>query len=126
MVVWYIVAGALGGVIAGLGMGGGTLLIPALVIFLSVPQHLAQAVNIISFVPMSIVSVIILSKQKLIKWKNVWYILIPAVFSAVGGAILAINVHSPVLKTLFGVFLLVLGLVFLCVVLKKEDKKGEK
>ena len=122
MVVWYCVVGLIGGLIGGLGMGGGTLTIPALVIFLGVTQHTAQIINIVSFIPMSVVSVIILSRQKLIKWKNVWYIMIPAVISAVGGAILAVNCKSELLKTFFGVFLLVLGVVFLYFSVKKGSK----
>ena len=124
MVVWYIVAGLFGGVIGGLGMGGGTLLIPALVIFLSVGQHTAQSINVISFVPMSVVSVIILSKQGLIKWTNVLYVLAPAVFSAVGGAFLAANCKVELLKILFGAFLLVLGLILLYSTLKNAQKDG--
>lgn len=123
MVIWYIVAGLIGGFIGGLGMGGGTLLIPALVIFLSVSQHVAQCVNIVSFVIMSIISVIILSKQGLIKWKNVWFILIPACISAVGSSFLALNIEAPLLKSLFGAFLLVLGEIFLYSTLKKSTKK---
>lgn len=123
MVVWYCLAGLIGGFIGGLGMGGGTLLIPALVIFLSISQHVAQCVNIVSFVPMSIISVIILTKQGLIKWKNVWYILIPACISAVGSSFLALNIEAPLLKTFFGVFLLVLGEIFLFSTIKKFDKK---
>ena len=123
MVIWYCLAGLIGGFIGGLGMGGGTLLIPTLVIFLSVSQHVAQCVNIVSFVPMSIVSVIILTKQGLIKWKNVWFILIPACVSAVGSAFLALNIEAPLLKSLFGAFLLILGEIFLYTTLKKSSKK---
>ena len=126
MVIWYILAGLLGGVVGGLGMGGGTLLIPILVIFLSVGQHVAQSINVISFVPMSIVSVIILSKQGLIKWNNVLYVLIPAVFSAVGGVFLAVNCKVELLKLLFGAFLLVLGLILLYTTLKKEQNDGSE
>lgn len=126
MVVWYIVAGLFGGVIGGLGMGGGTLLIPALVIFLSVGQHTAQSINVISFVPMSVVSVIILSKQGLIKWTNVLYVLAPAVFSAVGGAFLAVNCKVELLKILFGAFLLILGLILLYSTLKNAQKDGSQ
>jgi uncharacterized membrane protein YfcA len=44
----YLLVGALGGVLGGMGMGGGTLLIPALTIFCEVEQHVAQAINLIS------------------------------------------------------------------------------
>ena len=39
MIFWEIVAGIIGGIVAGMGMGGGTLTIPILTIFLKV-KHL--------------------------------------------------------------------------------------
>ena len=46
-----ILAGIVGGIIGGMGMGGGTLLIPILTIFLDVPQKNAQAINLVAFIP---------------------------------------------------------------------------
>ena len=34
MIFWEIIAGVIGGIVAGMGMGGGTLTIPILTIFL--------------------------------------------------------------------------------------------
>lgn len=42
------------GLLGGMGMGGGTILIPALTIFLGVEQHAAQAANLIAFLPMAL------------------------------------------------------------------------
>ena len=39
--VWYAVAGILGGILGGMGMGGGTVLIPLLTLFYGVGQHTA-------------------------------------------------------------------------------------
>ena len=49
--VWYVLAGIVSGVIAGMGMGGGTLLIPILTIFFALSQTLAQGINLFSFLP---------------------------------------------------------------------------
>ena len=54
MIILEILAGAIGGIIGGMGMGGGTLLIPLLTIFLGISQKLAQAYNLISFLIMAI------------------------------------------------------------------------
>ena len=64
--LWYGFAGLVGGLIGGMGMGGGTLLIPLLSIFYSVGQHTAQAVNLVSFIPMAVVTLIIHIKNKLV------------------------------------------------------------
>ncbi|MGB9679340.1 MAG: sulfite exporter TauE/SafE family protein, partial [Thermoanaerobacteraceae bacterium] len=41
--------GILSGIIGGMGLGGGTILIPALTIFAGIEQHLAQSINLLSF-----------------------------------------------------------------------------
>ena len=46
MIFWYILAGVCGGIIGGMGMGGGTLLIPILTLFLGIDQRSAQAEKI--------------------------------------------------------------------------------
>ena len=66
--IFYIVAGAVSGIIAGMGMGGGTVLIPLLTMLTSLSQHKAQGVNLISFIPMAIVVLIIHVKNKLINF----------------------------------------------------------
>ena len=46
----FVIAAA-AGVISGMGMGGGTLLIPALTLLMGIPQRQAQGVNMLSFLP---------------------------------------------------------------------------
>lgn len=55
MTILLIVFGFLGGILGGMGMGGGTLLIP-LLSFLDIPQRTIQAINLIGFLPMSAVA----------------------------------------------------------------------
>ena len=69
--ILLIIIGLLGGVIGGMGMGGGTLLIPLLTIFAGMEQHAAQALNLIAFVPMSVVALGIHIKNKLVDFKTV-------------------------------------------------------
>ena len=59
MVALYIVIGALAGVISGMGIGGGVILIPALVFFTSISQHGAQAVNLLYFLPTAVAALIV-------------------------------------------------------------------
>ena len=67
--MWEIITGLISGTISGTGMGGGTILILVLSIFLGVEQHVAQATNLIFFVPTSISAIIVSIKEKLIDWK---------------------------------------------------------
>lgn len=111
--LWYVIAGIAGGVIGGMGMGGGTLLIPILTLLLSVGQLEAQAINLIVFVPMAIVTLIIHIKNKLVDFKKLIFSLPLAIVLAVIGALLVKKIDESILKTTFGVFMLIVGVVFL-------------
>lgn len=108
---YYAVAGVLAGVCGGMGMGGGTLLIPLLTLFGNVPQHVAQAVNLISFIPMAVVALIFHIKNKLVDFKNVLYVILPGVAFAAAFSYIAKNVDGAVLKRVFGGFLILLAFV---------------
>jgi uncharacterized membrane protein YfcA len=55
-VVGAIAIGALAGVVAGLlGVGGGTLFVPALVLFLGLSQIEAEATSLLAIVPVALV-----------------------------------------------------------------------
>ncbi len=120
--IWYAIAGVVGGLIGGMGMGGGTLLIPLLTIFCGLGQHAAQAVNLISFIPMSIVALVIHFKNKLIELKNVLWIILSGVVTCIASCFLANIIEGDLLKRLFGAFLLVLA-VYQFVKNMKENKK---
>lgn len=109
--IWYGLVGVLGGVLGGMGMGGGTVLIPLFTIFFNVEQHVAQAVNLVSFVPTGIVALIFHIKNKLIVKKGIFYIIIPATIFAVLGSLLSVNIKGQLLQRFFGGFLLILSII---------------
>ncbi len=122
---WYVVSGVICGVLGGMGMGGGTLLIPTLTIFFNVNQHLAQGINLVSFIPMAIVALIIHLKNKLINFKGILFIIIPALAFAYLGTILGKSFESNLLQKCFGGFLLALSVVQIIQIkfIKKDQKK---
>lgn len=126
MVIWYILSGIAGGILGGMGMGGGTLLIPLLTIFLQVGQKEAQAYNLISFLPMATVALILHKKQGLLRFESIGYIIIPAIITAIFASFLAINTNSDFLKKGFGIFLILLGILFFISNIKGKDSQGEK
>ena len=105
--------GIIGGILGGLGMGGGTLLIPVLTLFFGINQFEAQAVNLVSFIPMSIVALVIHAKNKLVKTDKIAYIILPAIISSVIFGNIASAVDTSALKCAFGIFLAVLGVFML-------------
>lgn len=114
-----IIAGIVGGVIGGMGMGGGTLLIPILTIFLDVEQKNAQAINLIAFIPMAIIVTLINIKRKGIDYKSVVIVAIPALVTSALSAIFVKKLSSKVLSVGFAIFLIALGAVMMIDTLRK-------
>lgn len=60
-----IIIGLVSGIVSGTGMGGGTILIFLLTNICGLEQHIAQATNLIFFIPTSIAAIIVnIKKQK--------------------------------------------------------------
>ncbi|MBP3431314.1 MAG: sulfite exporter TauE/SafE family protein [Clostridia bacterium] len=116
---FQIIAGFLSGIFGGLGMGGGTLLIPILTIFLSFDQKLSQGINLLSFLVMAIFSLYIHYRNGFIVTKNLFWIIFFGVISSVLGAVLMSFLPSRILKMIFGVFLCCLAIVEFIKVFKK-------
>ncbi len=99
--MWEIVTGLISGTVSGTGMGGGTILILVLSIFLVVEQHVAQATNLVFFVPTSISAIIVSIKSKLIEWKIGITLAISGVVGAIIGANISSKMNVKVLKMLW-------------------------
>ena len=108
--LWFSLIGILSGVFAGMGMGGGTFLIPLLTILMGVSQQVAQGVNLVVFIPLAIMVLIIYHKKKLLNIKNIWWLLVPAVIVSGAGSLLAIKIQGKILQIIFGFFLVGVGL----------------
>lgn len=124
--LWFVLAGLFSGAFAGMGMGGGTFLLPILTLLLAVDQQVAQGVNLIVFLPMAVVVIIIYACQKLIDFKGWWLISMPACLVAALGAWLALNLPADILKIIFGVFLVVLAIAQLVVQIIAWVKQARK
>jgi hypothetical protein len=61
--------GFLSGIVSGMGIGGGAILIPALVIFVNPEQHIAQSVNLLFFIPTALMALVIHIRNKRIDLK---------------------------------------------------------
>lgn len=105
-----ILTGILAGSVSGLGMGGGTILILVLSNFLGIEQHIAQATNLVFFIPTAISAIIINLKQKLINLKLSLIIISAGIVGSIIGSEIAINLNSANLKKYFGIFLLIIAI----------------
>lgn len=127
MTVWLIVFGFISGILGGMGMGGGTLLIP-LLNFLDIEQQTIQAINLISFLPMACVALGLHFKNKLVKPRRTLCMIAPACAFCILGALLTKNTSSEVLKICFGVFMLLLGVWQLILSVRQmvKERKTDK
>ena len=94
----------------GMGMGGGTLLIPLLAMC-AVDQHMAQAINLVAFIPMSVIALFIHNKHGYVSIKRAFPITAVALVGAVGGSFAAGLASGFVLRACFGAFMTLLGLI---------------
>lgn len=105
-----ILIGAFSGIFSGIGMGGGTILIFLLTMFAGLEQHIAQATNLIYFVPTAISAIIVNYKEKNIDIKIAREISIYGIIGAVTGAIISINTDVQRLRKFYGTFLAVIAI----------------
>ena len=104
-----ILIGAFSGIFSGIGMGGGTILIFLLSAFEGIEQHIAQATNLIYFVPTAISAIIVNYREKNIDTKLARFISIFGIIGAIIGAIISVNTDVIKLKKIYGIFLAIIA-----------------
>ena len=114
--------GIISGIVSGTGMGGGTILIFFLTFMLGIDQHVAQATNLIFFIPTSIVAIVVNFKNKNIDLKLAIIITIFGILGAIIGANISIHVDVKILKKCFGIFLAIIAINEIYSITKKYKK----
>jgi len=109
-IILLLACGLAGGIFGGMGMGGGTVLIPLITIFCGIEQHTAQAINLVSFIPMAAVALIFHIKNRLVELKPALWLIIPALATSVGAGFLAGVTEPGILRKCFGGFLIAFAL----------------
>ena len=121
--MWEVITGLIAGTVSGTGMGGGTILILVLSIFLGVEQHTAQATNLVFFIPTSISAIIVSIKSKLIEWKIGITLAISGVVGAIIGANISAKMEVKSLKRYFGIFLAGIAIYEIYSIIKEYKKQ---
>jgi hypothetical protein len=123
----YILLFAIGiasGVISGMGIGGGTLLIPALTLLIGLDQKTAQALNLMYFIPTAVAALISHIRNRNIEYKGLVILIIFGTIGSVIGCTLALATDTELLRMLFGAFLGVMGVceIIKGIALRKKSK----
>ncbi len=121
-----ILIGLVSGIVSGTGMGGGTILIFLLTFVIGMEQHIAQATNLIFFIPTSIVAIIVNLKNKNIDIPLAIIISIFGILGAIIGANISINTDVGILRKCFGIFLAIIAINEIYSIIKKYKKSDVK
>jgi uncharacterized membrane protein YfcA len=108
----YLLLGLVAGTLSGLiGIGGGTIIVPALIFLFGFSQHLAQGTTLALLVPpIGILAAWTYYKQGYVDLHIAAWICLGFFFGGLLGAKFATNLSNVVLERIFGVALLLISL----------------
>ena len=107
---WNVVLGCVVGALAGLlGVGGGTILVPILVLGQRYPQHVAQGVSLLMILPTGVVGALSHARHGHVLRPILPALMAGGALGALLGAFLANRIEATALSRLFALFLLLVG-----------------
>jgi len=108
-VIILIIIGLLAGLLSGLvGVGGGILMIPLLIMFLGFTQHQAQGTALFAMLPpIGILAAMNYYKQGYVKWEYAVVIALAFVAGGYLGSKMSLSLSPQIIRRLFGVVMLI-------------------
>ncbi|WP_024873306.1 sulfite exporter TauE/SafE family protein [Tolumonas lignilytica] len=121
MIFGFILIGLSAGLLSGLfGIGGGVLIVPALIYILGFSQKLATGTSLaILLPPVGIAAVLEYYRHGEVDFKAALTIAVMVLIGSWLGARVAVQLDEKILKTVFGIFLIVLGIYIVMDAMKK-------
>ncbi len=112
IIITLLIIGIIAGIASGMvGIGGGIIIVPALVYFLSMTQQQAQGVSIgMLLMPVGFMAAINYYKEGSLNFKYSLIIGATFVIGAWLGSKIAVNIEESMLRKIFGVFILLIAL----------------
>ena len=103
-----IIIGLLAGILSGLvGVGGGILMIPLLIIFLGLSQHQAQGTALFAMLPpIGILATINYYKEGFVKWEYAIVIAFTFIIGGYLGSKFSLSLPPQMVRRIFGVIML--------------------
>ena len=113
------------GILSAWGVGGGTLLLLCMTLFLGVDQRQAQAINVLFFLPTAGAGLFFHGRNGYLH-KPTWRgAVLPGALAALAASLMALGWDAEVFRRPFGIFLLYAGASMLWKIWK-ERKSGKK
>lgn len=109
---WIVssLVGLASGVLASMGMGGGFILVVYFALFTDFVQKGAQGINLLFFIPITVIAVWLHIKNKLIDVKTALWCSLTGLPAVVAGFYLVQNIDNGWLRKAFALFVIVAGL----------------
>lgn len=126
LVMIGIVAGILSGLV---GIGGGIIIVPALIFFLGFSQKMAQGTSLgILLLPIGALAVLQFYKAGFVDIKTVWLVSLGFLAGSYFGSKIALSLPQETVKKIFAVLLLLIAfkLLFLDKKIKETASENEK
>lgn len=109
-VIGFALLGLATGLIAStLGIGGGIIFVPSLVVFFGFAQHVAQGTSLAVIVPTAIVGTILHSSKGRVNWRIAGLVAIGGIAGGLLGAWIAQTLDPELLRRLFAGLLVVIA-----------------
>lgn len=108
----YILLGLVAGIFSGLiGIGGGIIIVPALVLLFGLSQHTAQGTTLALMVPpIGLLAALAYYKQGFVDLKVAAFVCLGFFVGGLFGANFAVGIPEMILKKIFGVVLLAVSI----------------
>jgi uncharacterized protein len=109
-VIGAVAIGLVAGILAGLvGVGGGVLFVPGLVLFLGLGQHAAEATSLLAIVPVALVGTYRQDRYGNVHRRDALLVGVLSLFGATGGVVLANAVSGALLRDVFAALTLLVA-----------------
>jgi uncharacterized membrane protein YfcA len=110
-VVAYVLLGLIAGALSALmGVGGGVIMVPAMVLLFGFTQHVAEGTSLLIIIPTAIIGALRHAKNNYTDWSMGLSLGLGGIAGAAAGASVALQLDADLLQRLFAGFLLLTGI----------------
>jgi hypothetical protein len=125
--IWLVLIGVAAGLLSGLlGVGGGVLFVPGLVIIVGLTQHESEATSLLAIVPVALVGAIRQDGYGNVRRHDALLIGVLSIAGAAAGVVLANALSGAVLRVAFAALMLVIAAQLVRKALGEEDRAGPR
>lgn len=114
-IIGLLLIGLAAGLLSSLvGVGGGLVVVPALVFLLGLNQKMAQGTSLgLLLLPIGILSVMVYHKAGNVKWDYIWLMVITFVIGSYFGSKWVQTMNTGTVKKIFAVFMIIVSIKYL-------------